>query len=56
MTRHPLDGNAITADRHYDRDDDTCECGGAIEVTPPDEDNPRGSARCGECGEVPDAP
>ena len=42
--RHPLDGNAIAADAHYDQPDeigheDGETCG---RVEPPDEDAPRG--------------
>ncbi len=53
MTSQPLDGNAIAADRHYDRDEplhDGAPCpfceDGVIEVTPPEEDCPRGAVRC----------
>ena len=42
--RHPLDGNAIAADAHYDRDDEIGNEDGETcnRVVPPDEDAPRG--------------
>jgi len=41
---HPLDGNAIAADAHYDRDDEIGNEDGETcnRVVPPDEDEPRG--------------
>ena len=42
--RHPLDGNAIAADEHYDQPDEMGNEDGETcnRVVPPDEDAPRG--------------
>ena len=42
--RHHLDGNAIAADAHYDRDDEIGNEDGETcnRVVPPDDDAPRG--------------
>lgn len=54
----PTDGNLHALAQHLDRqeeirDGDPCpHCDeGRIVVTPPEEDDPRGSARCDDCGE-----
>lgn len=62
MKRHPLDGSAIAADRHYAeqampdiRDGGPCpeeDCDGTLDVSEPDEDDPQPGVWCSVCGRI----
>ena len=57
MTRHPLDGNAIAADAHYDRDEpgmtECSQCDGTGHYLRDEHDTGRPCHICGGSGEVP---